>query len=97
MAKGNNSREMTKGNVEIIEQPAEKSFRFRYESEGRNSGSILGVNSTHQNPSYPKIRVHNYTGPICVVVSCVTNESKFVIFKFVFPSIWFICSRFECS
>lgn len=69
---------MAKRNVEIIEEPAEKSFRFRYESEGRNSGSILGVNSTHNNPTYPKIRVHNYTGDVLVVISCVTNESKFV-------------------
>lgn len=69
--------------VEIVEQPAGKSFRFRYESEGRSSGSILGENSTHSNPSYPKIRVHNFTGRIIVVISCVTNEknhaSKFVI------------------
>lgn len=71
------------GNVKIVEQPAGKSFRFRYESEGRSSGSIQGENSTHNNPSYPKISVHNYIGPITVIVSCVTNEknhaSKFVI------------------
>lgn len=68
--------------VEIIEQPAEKSFRFRYESEGRNSGSILGVHSTRNNLSYPKLRVHNHNGPATVVVSCVFNDknhpSKFV-------------------
>lgn len=63
-------------NVEIIEQPAGKSFRFRYESEGRCSGSILGENSTHTNPSYPKIKVHNYTGPVQVFISCVTNEKN---------------------
>lgn len=73
---------MDTGNVEIIEQPAERSLRFRYESEGRNGGSILGVNSTHDNATYPKIRVNNYTGPIAVYVSCVTNESKFVFYTF---------------
>lgn len=71
---------MTTGNVEIIEQPAERLFRFRYESEGRNGGSILGVNSTRDISTYPKIRVHDYTGPIVVSISCVTDENKCVIY-----------------
>ena len=43
--------------VEIIEQPASKALRFRYECEGRSAGSIPGVNSTPENKSYPTIRV----------------------------------------
>lgn len=67
---------MGKPNVEIIEQPAEKSFRFRYESENRHSGSIAGERSTRSTPSYPKIKINNYDGPITVLISCVTNDMR---------------------
>lgn len=43
--------------VEIIEQPAGKALRFRYECEGRSAGSIPGVNSTPENKTFPSIRV----------------------------------------
>lgn len=47
--------------VEIIEQPASKALRFRYECEGRSAGSIPGVNSTPENKTFPSIRVsRNY-------------------------------------
>lgn len=67
---------MVKPTVEIIEQPAERSYRFRYESENRNSGSVVGERSTHNNPTYPKIRINNYTGPITLFISCVTNDAR---------------------
>jgi len=43
--------------VEILEQPASKALRFRYECEGRSAGSIPGVNSTPENKTFPSIRV----------------------------------------
>lgn len=43
--------------VKIIEQPASKALRFRYECEGRSAGSIPGVNSTPENKTYPGIQV----------------------------------------
>lgn len=43
--------------VKIIEQPASKALRFRYECEGRSAGSIPGVNSTTENKTYPTIQV----------------------------------------
>lgn len=43
--------------VEIIEQPASKALRFRYECEGRSAGSIPGINSTPENKTFPSIRV----------------------------------------
>lgn len=91
---------MAPNNVEIIEQPAERLFRFRYESEGRNGGSILGVSSTRDISTFPKIRVNNYIGPIAVYISCVTNETKCVIFEFdlipllPFPIVHFETNRF---
>lgn len=46
--------------VEIVEQPAKKGIRFRYECEGRSAGSIPGVRSRADNKTYPTIRVSNY-------------------------------------
>ena len=33
--------------VDIVEQPASKGLRFRYECEGRSAGSIPGIHSTN--------------------------------------------------
>nr|CAD7261385.1 unnamed protein product [Timema shepardi] len=43
--------------VKILEQPASKALRFRYECEGRSAGSIPGVNSTPENKTFPSIQV----------------------------------------
>ena len=43
--------------VEIVEQPASKGLRFRYECEGRSAGCIPGVNTTNENKTYPSINV----------------------------------------
>ena len=45
----------------IIEQPASKALRFRYECEGRSAGSIPGVNSTPENKTYPTVQVYIFT------------------------------------
>lgn len=63
--------------VQIIEQPASKSLRFRYECEGRSAGSIPGVNTTSENKTYPTIKIFNYTGNVVIVVSCVTKEEPY--------------------
>ncbi|KAF8795964.1 embryonic polarity protein dorsal-like isoform X2 [Argiope bruennichi] len=62
--------------VRIIEQPAPRSLRFRYECEieGRSAGSIVGINNTAENRTYPTIQVMNHQGPYAVVVSCVTKD-----------------------
>ncbi|XP_076297574.1 embryonic polarity protein dorsal-like isoform X2 [Lasioglossum baleicum] len=60
--------------VEILEQPASKALRFRYECEGRSAGSIPGVNSTPENKTFPSIRIAGYKGRALVVVSCVTKD-----------------------
>lgn len=44
--------------VKIIEQPAPKALRFRYECEGRSAGSLPGANSTSDNKTYPTIQVN---------------------------------------
>lgn len=67
--------------VEIVEQPRADAIRFRYGSEGRYAGAILGVNSTEDQKSYPSIRVVNYDGAGVVVVSCISvDKYEYVIF-----------------
>lgn len=64
--------------VQIIEQPAPKALRFRYECEGRSAGSIPGVNSTAENKTYPTIQIcGEYRGRAVVVVSCVTKDEPY--------------------
>lgn len=60
--------------AKILEQPASKALRFRYECEGRSAGSIPGANSTADNKTYPTIQIVNYIGRAVVVVSCVTKD-----------------------
>ena len=43
--------------IEIIEQPVVKSLRFQYDCDKRSVGSIIGVNSTPENVTYPTVRV----------------------------------------
>ncbi|XP_055319547.1 dorsal-related immunity factor Dif-like [Sitodiplosis mosellana] len=62
--------------LKIVEQPTGKSYRFRYESEGRNSGSIFGVNSTKDKQTYPTIELGNVTGKIGIRITCVTNSDN---------------------
>ena len=63
--------------VKIVEQPASKGLRFRYECEGRSAGSIPGVSSSQDNKTFPTIQVVGYQGKAVVVVSCVTNEQPY--------------------
>nr|WMZ41594.1 dorsal protein [Altica viridicyanea] len=61
--------------IRIVEQPASKALRFRYECEGRSAGSIPGARSTPENKTYPTIKVEGYQGRAVVVVSCVTRDA----------------------
>jgi len=55
-----NSMVAAKPWVEVIEQPKSTAMRFRYQCEGRSAGTILGVNATIAQKTYPSIRV-SYT------------------------------------
>jgi len=61
--------------VTVVEQPASKGLRFRYECEGRSAGSIPGASSTLENRTFPTIQVSGYQGRAVVVVSCVTSDA----------------------
>jgi len=43
--------------VEVVEQPKSTAMRFRYQCEGRSAGTILGVNATAAQKTFPTIRV----------------------------------------
>ena len=58
--------------LEIVEQPAHNSLRFRYKSDG-GAGALWGQNSTEENKTFPKIQIHGFSGRAQVVVSCVTH------------------------
>ncbi|XP_021944751.1 embryonic polarity protein dorsal isoform X2 [Folsomia candida] len=71
--------------VKILEEPAAKALRFRYECEGRSAGSLPGATSTHEKKTFPRIQVlppttqnsphlHPPLTKGVVVVSCVTVE-----------------------
>ena len=55
----------------ILEQPAARKFRFRYETDG-NAGHLQGANSIDSGETFPKIKICGHTGKATVVVSCVT-------------------------
>ncbi|XP_028982160.1 embryonic polarity protein dorsal [Diachasma alloeum] len=65
--------------IEIVEQPAPRAVRFRYESEGRPSGNLIGVNSTKECTTFPKIRVTGLRAIAYIVVSCVTKDEPYRI------------------
>ncbi|XP_037580160.1 embryonic polarity protein dorsal isoform X3 [Dermacentor silvarum] len=63
--------------VVILEQPASRALRFRYQCEGRYPGTLVGVNSTAENKTYPTIKVMGIQKPAVVVVSCVTKDQPY--------------------
>lgn len=57
----------------ITEQP-QKSFRFRYNTEGPSAGQIRGRSSTKENATYPTIQFLDCNEKVEIVVSCVTKD-----------------------
>ncbi|EDW04264.1 embryonic polarity protein dorsal [Drosophila grimshawi] len=63
--------------IRIVEEPTNKIIRFRYKCEGRTAGSIAGMNSTAESKTFPTIEIVDYSGPVVVVVSCVTRDKPY--------------------
>lgn len=58
--------------LEIIEQPKQRGFRFRYPCEGPSHGGLPGESSEKQRKVYPTVRLSNYNGRAArVVVSLI--------------------------
>ncbi|XP_078405874.1 uncharacterized protein LOC144685340 [Cetorhinus maximus] len=60
--------------IEIIEEPKQRGFRFRYGCEGPSHGGLPGVSSEKNKKTYPTVKIHNYTGPAKIVVQLVTID-----------------------
>nr|XP_015200704.1 PREDICTED: nuclear factor NF-kappa-B p105 subunit isoform X1 [Lepisosteus oculatus]XP_015200705.1 PREDICTED: nuclear factor NF-kappa-B p105 subunit isoform X1 [Lepisosteus oculatus]XP_015200706.1 PREDICTED: nuclear factor NF-kappa-B p105 subunit isoform X1 [Lepisosteus oculatus]XP_015200707.1 PREDICTED: nuclear factor NF-kappa-B p105 subunit isoform X1 [Lepisosteus oculatus] len=58
--------------LQIIEQPKQRGFRFRYGCEGPSHGGLPGASSEKNRKSYPQVKICNYQGPARVVVQLVT-------------------------
>ncbi|XP_029452912.1 nuclear factor NF-kappa-B p105 subunit isoform X2 [Rhinatrema bivittatum] len=59
--------------IQIMEQPKQRGFRFRYVCEGPSHGGLPGASSEKNKKSYPQIKIHNYVGHAKVIVQLVTQ------------------------
>ncbi|XP_053317513.1 nuclear factor NF-kappa-B p105 subunit isoform X2 [Spea bombifrons] len=60
--------------IEILEQPKQRGFRFRYVCEGPSHGGLPGASSEKNKKSYPQIKINNYIGDAKIIVQLVTNS-----------------------
>ncbi|NP_001079335.1 transcription factor RelB homolog [Xenopus laevis] len=69
-------REGPNPELNITEQPKQRGMRFRYQCEGRSTGSILGEKSTEHNKTLPEIEIINCDGleEIHVIVCLVWRD-----------------------
>lgn len=63
--------------VVIIEEPTNRTIRFRYQCENRTAASIPGMNSTPENRTFPTIQIVGYEGSVLVIISCVTSKPPY--------------------
>ncbi|XP_058522971.1 nuclear factor NF-kappa-B p105 subunit isoform X1 [Ochotona princeps] len=59
--------------LQILEQPKQRGFRFRYVCEGPSHGGLPGASSEKNKKSYPQVKICKYIGPAKVIVQLVTN------------------------
>uniref|UniRef100_A0AAX7SMA5 RHD domain-containing protein n=1 Tax=Astatotilapia calliptera TaxID=8154 RepID=A0AAX7SMA5_ASTCA len=59
--------------IQIIEEPKQRGFRFRYECEGPSHGGLPGASSEKNKRTYPTVRINNYVGLARVEVQLVTH------------------------
>ncbi|KAK9518504.1 hypothetical protein VZT92_023810 [Zoarces viviparus] len=58
--------------LQIVEQPKQRGFRFRYGCEGPSHGGLPGASSEKNSKTFPAVKISNYQGPARVVVQLVT-------------------------
>ncbi|XP_018608609.1 nuclear factor NF-kappa-B p100 subunit-like isoform X2 [Scleropages formosus] len=59
--------------LQIIEEPKQRGFRFRYECEGPSHGGLPGASSEKNKKTYPTVKVGNHLGRAKVEVQLVTH------------------------
>ncbi|XP_022072227.1 nuclear factor NF-kappa-B p100 subunit [Acanthochromis polyacanthus] len=60
--------------IQIIEEPKQRGFRFRYECEGPSHGGLPGASSEKNRRTYPTVKINNYMGHARVEVQLVTHS-----------------------
>nr|XP_020477943.1 nuclear factor NF-kappa-B p100 subunit [Monopterus albus] len=60
--------------IQIIEEPKQRGFRFRYECEGPSHGGLPGASSEKNRRTYPTVKISNYVGHARVEVQLVTHN-----------------------
>ncbi|XP_075993589.1 nuclear factor NF-kappa-B p105 subunit isoform X2 [Genypterus blacodes] len=63
--------------LQIMEQPKQRGFRFRYDCEGASHGALQGASSEKNRKTYPTVKICNYQGPARVVVQLVTALTNY--------------------
>ncbi|XP_072351308.1 nuclear factor NF-kappa-B p105 subunit-like [Scyliorhinus torazame] len=58
--------------LQIVEQPKQRGFRFRYGCEGPSHGGLPGASSEKNKKTYPTVKICNYVGQAKIVVQLVT-------------------------
>uniref|UniRef100_A0A672GI49 Nuclear factor of kappa light polypeptide gene enhancer in B-cells 1 n=1 Tax=Salarias fasciatus TaxID=181472 RepID=A0A672GI49_SALFA len=58
--------------LQILEQPKQRGFRFRYGCEGPSHGGLPGASSEKNRKTYPTVKICNYQGQARMVVQLVT-------------------------
>ncbi|XP_078452742.1 proto-oncogene c-Rel [Lampetra planeri] len=61
----------------IVEEPKQRGMRFRYQCEGRATGSIFGERSDTSTKTYPTVQVQNYSERVLLRVSLVSKEEPY--------------------
>ncbi|XP_032804357.2 uncharacterized protein LOC116939710 [Petromyzon marinus] len=61
----------------IVEEPKQRGMRFRYQCEGRATGSIFGERSDTSTKTYPAVQVQNYSERVLLRVSLVSKEEPY--------------------
>ncbi|XP_054654585.1 nuclear factor NF-kappa-B p100 subunit isoform X2 [Dunckerocampus dactyliophorus] len=59
--------------IQIIEEPKQRGFRFRYECEGPSHGGLPGASSEKNRRTYPTVKINNYVGHARVEVQLVSH------------------------
>ncbi|XP_041117289.1 nuclear factor NF-kappa-B p105 subunit-like isoform X2 [Polyodon spathula] len=62
--------------LQIIEQPKQRGFRFRYGCEGPSHGGLPGASSEKNRKSFPQVKICNYQGPAKIVIQLVTYSKE---------------------
>ncbi|XP_061086918.1 nuclear factor NF-kappa-B p100 subunit-like isoform X1 [Conger conger] len=59
--------------IQIIEEPKQRGFRFRYKCEGPSHGGLPGASSEKNKKTYPTVKVYNHVGHARIEVQLVTH------------------------